>query len=72
VVEGRVSQRAAQDAYGVVLIAGRDADAWHIDAAATAVLRDKMRAQRGDGGGMIDRGPGYLEMLGEDAAPKGV
>jgi len=71
-VEGRVSREAAHDAYGVVLIAGRDADDWHIDAAATTALRDKMRAQRGDAGGMIDRGPGYHEMLGQGAAPKGV
>jgi hypothetical protein len=55
-----------------VLIAGRDADDWHIDAAATAALRAEMRAQRGDGSGMIDRGPGYLELLRQGAAPKGV
>jgi N-methylhydantoinase B len=65
VVEGRVSRQAAQDAYGVVLVAGRDADDLLVDAPATASLRDKMRAQRGDAGGMIDRGPGYLEMLNE-------
>ena len=72
VIEGRVSPPAARDAYGVVLIAGRDADEWQVDAAATAALRDKMRRERGSTDSMIDRGPGYLEMLKEGAAPKGV
>jgi hypothetical protein len=71
VVEGRVSRQAAQDAYGVVLVAGRDTDDLQIDEAATATLRDKMRARRGDTAGMIDRGSGYLEMLKQGQSPKG-
>ena len=71
VVEGRVSRQAAQEAYGVVVQPGRDADDWQIDLAATMALRDKMRLERGGSPvGMIDRGPGYLELLNQ--SPKGV
>ena len=63
VIEGRVSPRAARDAYGVVLVAGRGADGWRLDEAATAALRDTMRSERDETGCMIDRGAGYLEML---------
>jgi hypothetical protein len=63
VLEGRVSRQAARDAYGVVLVAGRDADDWRLDEAATAALRDTMRSKRIGIGGMIDRGPGYVDML---------
>jgi N-methylhydantoinase B len=67
VVEGRVSPHAAQEAYGVVVSPGRDADDWQVDLAATAMLRDKMRAERSRvPAAMIDRGPGYLEMLNQD------
>jgi N-methylhydantoinase B/oxoprolinase/acetone carboxylase alpha subunit len=72
VIEGRVSPHAARDDYGVVLIAGRDADHWQIDAAATAARRGKMRGEHSATGAMIDRGPGYFEMLKEGAGPKGV
>jgi hypothetical protein len=54
-----------------VLIAGSDDDDWRIDETASAVPRDKMRAQRGGPDGMIDRGPGYLEMLKQGAGLKG-
>jgi len=63
VIEGRVSPQAARDAYGVVLVAGRGADGWRLDEAATAALRDTMRSERDETGCMIDRGAGYLEML---------
>ena len=71
VIEGRVSRQAAERDYGVVLIPGRDADDWQIDLAATTALREKMRASRGNISAMIDRGPGYLEMLREGRGPKG-
>ena len=35
VIEGRVSQQAARDAYGVALAAGDDAGDWRVDEAAT-------------------------------------
>ena len=62
-IEGRVSLQVARDAYGVVLVAGRYADDWRLDEAATAALRDTMRSERNEAGGMIDRGPGYFDML---------
>jgi len=46
-----------------VLVAGRGADGWRLDEAATAALRDTMRSERDETGCMIDRGAGYLEML---------
>ncbi len=72
VIEGRVSRQAAERDYGVVLTHGRDADDWQIELAATTALREKMRASRGNISAMIDRGPGYLEMLREGRGPKGV
>jgi N-methylhydantoinase B len=63
VIEGRVSLQVARDAYGVVLDAGRYADDWRLDEAATAALRDTMRSERNEAGGLIDRGPGYFDML---------
>ncbi len=63
VLESRVSRQAARDSYGVVLIAGRDADDWRLDEAATAGLRDTMRSKRNESAAMIDRGPGYFDML---------
>jgi len=48
VIEGRVSLQVARDAYGVVLVAGRYADDWRLDEAATAALRDTMRSERNE------------------------
>ena len=46
VVQGKVSERAAREAYGVVLVAGGDGD-WRLDEDATAALRSRLRAERG-------------------------
>jgi hypothetical protein len=71
-MEGRVSPRAARDAYGVALVEGRNADEWRIDEAATAALRDTMRVPRGVPIVMIDRGPGYFALLDQGTGPNGV
>ena len=55
VIEGKVSAEAARDDYGVVLMRRRCT----LDAAATAKLRETMRAKRDRTPAMIDRGPGY-------------
>ena len=56
VLQGKVSAGAARDDYGVVLSEGR------VDAAATAELRERMRAQRG-APAFFDRGPGYERLV---------
>ena len=58
-----MSQEAARESYGVVLVAGHDADDWRLDEVATAALRDEMRSKRKETDGMIDRGPGYSKMF---------
>jgi N-methylhydantoinase B len=58
--DGKVSERAAQDDYGVVL--RRAGDELQTDVAATDTLRDKMRAARTEPLSMIDRGPGYAAL----------
>jgi N-methylhydantoinase B len=66
VVQGKVSARAAREAYGVVLTAGADGEAGH-DASATASLRRKLREARGRPP-FFDRGPGYRRLAGRDHA----
>jgi N-methylhydantoinase B len=64
---GKVSVRGARDDYGVVLTydaGGSGADDVTVDAAATAALRDTMRAQRTGDEPFFDRGPGYARLSG--------
>jgi len=70
VTEGRVSQQAARDDYGVVLRTGALSDGYDPDAAATAKLRSDLRAQRAAPPPMIDRGPGYERMVRGECAPR--
>jgi N-methylhydantoinase B len=62
VIEGKVSRAAARDDYGVVFTdaAGEACD---VDEAATATMRAALRARRTAPLAMIDRGPGYEQML---------
>jgi N-methylhydantoinase B len=68
VTEGRVSPAAARDDYGVVLVAGA-MGGYDLDAAATARLRSDLGAQR-SASPMVDRGPGYEQMLRGECAPR--
>ncbi len=61
VIDGKVSLKASREDYGVVLV-GSDDDCT-LDEAATATLRAEMKAQRTAPLPMIDRGPGYQNML---------
>jgi N-methylhydantoinase B len=70
VTEGRVSQQAARDDYGVVLRTRAPSDGYELDAAATAKLRSDLRAQRAASLPMIDRGPGYEWMMRGECAPR--
>jgi N-methylhydantoinase B len=70
VTEGRVSQQAARDDYGVVLRIRVPSDGYELDAAATAKLRSDLRAQRAAAPPMIDRGPGYERMVRGECAPR--
>ncbi len=70
VTEGRVSQQAARDDYGVVLRTRAPSDGYELDAAATAKLRLDLRAQRAAAPPMIDRGPGYERMVRGECAPR--
>jgi N-methylhydantoinase B len=72
VVDGKVSRRSAQQDYGVVLqrvaqgpvvSVHTDEDSLAVDAAATAVLRARLRVERGDTP-FFDRGPGYATLAG--------
>jgi N-methylhydantoinase B len=58
VAQGKVSREAAERDYGVVL-----GDAPGIDEAATATLRARLAAERGEPP-MFDRGPGYPRLSG--------
>jgi N-methylhydantoinase B len=69
VTEGRVSPAAARDEYGVVLVAGAT-DGYDLDAAATARLRSDLHTQRTAPPAMIDRGPGYEQMLRGECPPR--
>jgi N-methylhydantoinase B len=69
--DGKVTPGAARDHYGVVLTgAARNGPAGTEPAAdleATAALRARMRAERGQAP-FFDRGPGYLRLAGRDQA----
>ena len=62
VVQGKVSREAAERDYGVVLADGGDLGV-RPDAPATATLRARLAAERGDPP-MFDRGPGYPRLAG--------
>src|SRR5262249_60232815 len=70
VTEGRVSQQAARDDYGVVLRTRASSDRYDLDRAATAKLRSDLRAQRAAAPPMIDRGRGYERMMRGECAPR--
>ena len=56
--------------YGVVL-EETSPGGWCVDLAATATLRDELRHRRGGGAQpMIERGPGYEQMLRGECAPR--
>jgi N-methylhydantoinase B len=64
---GKVSLAGAREDYGVVL--GGSTDDPAADEAATAQLRDRLRAQRPAGEPFFHRGPGYARLSGGAAAP---
>src|SRR5262249_45132573 len=70
VTEGRVSQQAARDDYGVVLRTRAAADGYDLDAAAMAKLRSDLQAERSSPRSMIDRGAGYERMARGECAPQ--
>jgi N-methylhydantoinase B len=59
--DDKVSAQAARTDYGVVL--RKDGLSFEIDLAATQALRDELRQKQIERAPMIDRGPGYLELL---------
>jgi N-methylhydantoinase B len=66
VSEGKVSRIAAHNDYGVVLVEAANLGEFDIDAPRTEKLRAQMRARRGGMPlPMVDRGEGYIEMLGQ-------
>jgi len=69
VIEGKVSLAAARDNYGVVLTPQAGADAFAVDTAATAALREQLRSKRTAQPPMIDRGSGFEEMLRGEVKP---
>jgi N-methylhydantoinase B len=64
---GKVSVTGARDGYGVVL--GGSTDDPVADEAATAQLRERLRAARPDGEPFFHRGPGYAQLSGGAVAP---
>ncbi len=66
VLQGKVSEHAAREDYGVVVRLVDDA-AFEVDAAASAVLRARLRGARG-ALPFFDRGPGYRALAGRDHA----
>ena len=66
VLEGKVSDEAAREVYGVVVRVVDDAT-FEVDAEATAALRAQLRAARGPRP-FFDRGPGYRLLSGRDHA----
>jgi N-methylhydantoinase B len=66
VTEGKVSEQAAREAYGVVVVPGADGE-MRLDADATAALRRQRRAARGRPP-FFDRGPGYRHLAGRAEA----
>jgi N-methylhydantoinase B len=68
VVQGKVSAGAAEREYGVVLHHTPDAAlTWRVDREATAALRARQRADRGEPA-FFDRGPGYAQLAGGRAS----
>jgi N-methylhydantoinase B len=61
VLQGKVSREAAAADYGVV-VTGDDEDP-RVDQAATATLRERLRAERAEAP-FFDRGPGYATLSG--------
>ena len=61
-----MSDEAAREVYGVVVRVVDDAT-FEVDAPATATLRARLRAERGDRP-FFDRGPGYRTLAGRDHA----
>jgi N-methylhydantoinase B len=59
--EDKVSAQAARTDYGVVL--RKDGVSFDVDLAETQALRARLKQNRTERGPMIDRGPGYLELL---------
>ena len=66
VLQGKVSERAAREVYGVI-VRIVDGAAFEVDAVATAALRERLRAGRGPRP-FFDRGPGYRALAGRDYA----
>jgi N-methylhydantoinase B len=66
VLQGKVSDRAARDDYGVV-VRIVDAATFEVDAGATSALRGELRAARSPRP-FFDRGPGYRLLSGRDHA----
>ena len=66
VLQGKVSERAARDDYGVVVRIVDDAT-FEVDAGATSALRAELRAARSPRP-FFDRGPGYRLLSGRDHA----
>jgi len=64
VLQGKVSARAAREAYGVVLVPGDDGEP-RVDGAATRELRAELRRTRPPGA-FFDRGPGYRRLASRD------
>ncbi|MCB9763187.1 MAG: hydantoinase B/oxoprolinase family protein [Alphaproteobacteria bacterium] len=58
--QGLVSRQAATEDYGVVFVSDEGVE---VDAGATAALRAERRAARTGSLPLIDRGPGYADML---------
>jgi N-methylhydantoinase B len=66
VLQGKVSERAAREEYGVVVRVVDEA-AFEVDGSATAELRARLGAARGPRP-FFDRGPGYRTLAGRDHA----
>ena len=66
VLEGKVSDEAAREVYGVVVHVVDDAT-FEVDAAATTAQRAQLRVARGPRP-FFDRGPGYRLLSGRDHA----
>src|SRR5215475_12360646 len=62
VLQGKISERAAQGAYGVI-VRVIDGASFEIDATATAARRTRLRGDR-DAPAFFDRGPGYATLAG--------
>jgi N-methylhydantoinase B len=66
VLQGKVTERAAREEYGVVVRVADEAT-FTVDAAATTELRARLRAARAPRP-FFDRGPGYRTLAGRDHA----